>query len=143
MVVFAACGGDDSSSGSSGTGSDEQYVASVCKAMAKFSDSLTAATKDPSKLSNPDDAVKVFQGPFDQLIKDMKAAKPPKDVKEWHDKAVAIFQKATDDLKKNKDLSAITDAETPPSPPKAVQDRLQKIADKNPDCKKADFNFNE
>lgn len=138
MLVFTACGGDSSSGG---TGTDEAYVSSVCKAMLKFSDSLNAM--DPTKLKSEDDAIKAITGPFDQLLKDLKAAKPPKDVKSYHDEVVATFQKANDQIKKNKDMSALTDAETPEPPPAAIKDRLQKIADKNADCKKADFNFGE
>jgi hypothetical protein len=140
VFVFAACGGGG---GSSGTGSDEQYVASLCKSMLKFQDSLTAVTKDPSKLSNPSDMSKAFAGPMDQLVKDLKAANPPKDVKSYHDELVAQFSKATDSLKNGGDLSSLSNMANLPNPPQAVQDRLQKVADNNADCKKGSFNFNQ
>jgi len=146
LLVFAACGGDDSSTssgGSSGTGSDNQYVSALCKSMLTFQDSLTSATKDPSKLTDPTAIAKAFTAPFEQLLKDLKAAKPPKDVKDYHDKVVAEFSKATDALKKGGDLSALSNMGDLPNPPKEVSDRLQKVADKNADCKKADVNFNQ
>ncbi len=139
LLVFAACGG-----GGSGGGSDEAYVSSVCKSMLKFQDSMTSVTKDPSKLKDPTAIAKAFAEPFDQLLKDLKTANPPSDVKTYHDQVVAAFSKANDALKKGGDLSALEAVGNDiPKAPQAIEDRLQKVADKNADCKKADVNFNK
>ncbi|MBK8558944.1 hypothetical protein [Candidatus Amarobacter glycogenicus] len=45
--VFAACGGDDDDDGGSGgTGTDEKYVASICKAGAEFATAMEKLSKD-------------------------------------------------------------------------------------------------
>lgn len=157
VLVLAACGGGGSSNNSSsktttpssssggntnaGTGSDQQYVAAVCKAMMKFQDSVSKVTADPSKLTNASDISKAFSGPFDQLISDMKGAKPPKDIKSYHDQVVAQLSKANDSLKNGGDINSLSSLGDLPSPPQAVQDRLQKVADSDPDCQTAGINF--
>ncbi|MBK6320553.1 MAG: hypothetical protein IPF51_17650 [Dehalococcoidia bacterium] len=46
--VFAACGGDDDDDGGSGgTGTDEKYVASICKAGAEFATAMEKLSKIP------------------------------------------------------------------------------------------------
>lgn len=151
-LTAVACGGDDDNSGSksdstssssdtktnSGTGSDEQYVSALCKAAAKMQDSITKV--DASKIKSADDAVNAMTGPIEQFVKDLKAAKPPKDVQEYHNAVVKKMSDAVDALKKNKDPNAFgADFGEIPTPSASVKDRLQKIVDKNEDCKKADF----
>lgn len=149
LLFAAACGGDSKSSGGGpggggGTGSDESYVAALCKAELKFADSFNKAMSgDPSKLTDPNEVAKMFTGPFDQLAKDMKAANPPKDVKEYHDQLVKAISDASTQLKNNKDISQLDFGSNIKEPPQDVSDRLQKIADKNEDCKKADFSFTQ
>lgn len=150
-LTAAACGGDDDNSSSSndtssnsdtklnsGTGGDEQYVSALCKAAAKMQDSITKV--DASKIKSADDAVNAMTGPIEQFVKDLKAAKPPKDVQDYHNAVVKKMSDAVDALKKNKDPNAFgADFGEIPTPTAAVKDRLQKIVDQNEDCKKADF----
>ena len=143
VVAFAlvACGDDDAASGASGgTGTDEQYVATICKASLKLTDAIAKASSDPSKVKNADDAVKLLSDPFQQYLKDLKGANPPKDVKDYHDQTVKALSDSLDKLKKDKNPSALSSGDQPqPSP--AIKDRLSKVADKNEDCKKAGFSF--
>ncbi len=143
-ILLAACGGDDASGinapGGGGTGSDESYVASLCKAQLKFTDALQNLSKDASKIKNAEDATKLLTGPFEQFAKDVKDANPPKDMKESHDKMTKALDQTIGQIKDGKSLDslAMLDIE---DPPQDVLDRLQKAVDKNEDCQKADFSF--
>lgn len=147
-MAFAACGGDDddsSSGGSSGgTGSDEKFVSDICKAGANFSESITKLLSDPSKLSDESAAAKAMAEPMSDFANAFAKAKPPKDLKEWHDDASDKLKEAADALKKG-DMNAdiFTQDEPFPDPPKDAADRLSKIADGNKDCQEADFSFGE
>lgn len=146
LLFAAACGGDDSSGGNpagAGSGSDEAYVAAICKAQARFFESFDKAMSDPSKLNDPKEAAKLFIGPFEQLEKDVKAARPPKDVKEYHDQMVKAISGASTQLKDSKDITTLDLESDIKDPPQEITDRLQKIAEKNEDCQKADFSFGE
>jgi hypothetical protein len=150
FALFAACGDDDSSSSSSsggatngGTGSDAQYVATICKAAGKFSDDIAAASKDPSKLADPTAAAGLFQKPLEDYVATLKTAKPPSDVKSYHDALVKALDDAVTQLKTKHDISAFTSlGDNLPTPPAGVSDRLQKAAASDADCTKAGFNFN-
>lgn len=148
---LAACGGDDDDSGgddsgdsgktSSGTGSDEKYVADLCKATLEFSKAFEKL--DPSKVKSEDDVQKLFAEPFENYAKAMSKAKPPKDVKEYHDQVVKALNDTVKSMKSGDGTSgfeALADMDFP-EPPAAVSDRLSKIADNNKDCKEANFDF--
>ena len=146
LLALAACGDDDSTTsgpgGSSGTGSDEQYVADICKAGKTFADDLATITKDPSKL-DPSNLGKVFAEPFDKFAKSVSKAKPPSDLKDYHSQIVKTLNDTAEQIKTSKDLSSLSslgDSEIP-DPPQAAKDRLQKVAEKNPDCKDSGFDF--
>src|SRR6185369_9650287 len=82
---FAACGDDDD--GGSG-GSDESYVASICSASLKAKNAIDKATTGLKSDAKDEDVVKAFTGPLDDYVKAIKAAKPPSDVKSYHDSVV-------------------------------------------------------
>ena len=146
---FVACGGDDDDDGggdsggsSGGTGSDEKYVGDLCKATLVFSKAIEKVTADPSKLNNASDISKAFADPFEDYAKSVSKAKPPKDLKQFHDDVVKTLNEAAKAMKSGGDLDALSSLGGDfPEPPKAAQDRLQKVADKNKDCKEADFSF--
>ena len=151
-LAFVACGGDDdksSSSDSSGssaniaTGSDTQYVADICKATKKFSDDLDKVMKDAASLKNPDDIAKKFTGPFEDFSNAFAKAKPPKDLKDWHAQTSKNLKDLVAKLKKGDaaTLASAFDSNPIGDPPKEAQDRLQKAAANNKDCKDANFDF--
>lgn len=148
-ALFAACGDDDDKGSvgsaikeSSGSGTDESYVASVCKSMNAFSVSLEKAIKDNPNVTDPAKVVDILSKPIDTLTKDLKAAKPPADVKDYHNKVVSTFEQAAKALKDKKDPNVFGDFD-PPKPPDAVAARLKKAAESNKDCQAADFNFGQ
>jgi hypothetical protein len=156
LALLAACGDDDSSKSSSststsgssgqtngGTGNDTQYVASICKAAAKFSDDLTAASKsDPSKLADPTAAESLFEKPLQDYVNSLKQAKPPSDVKTFHDAFVKALDDALTNLKKTHDISAFESLGNDlPTPSASLSDRLNAAAKNNADCTKAGLNF--
>ena len=138
-IVLGACGGNDTGGGGS-TGTDEQYVSTICKASLKLTDAIATASSDPSKVKNADDAVKLLSEPFQQYLDDLKRANPPKDVKDYHDQTVKALSDSLAKLKKDKNPAALSGADQP-QPSQAIKDRLSKVADTNEDCKKAGFSF--
>ena len=138
--VFAACGGDDDDDGGSGgTGTDEKYVASICKAGAEFATAMEKLSKDLASEKDLEKAAEKAAEPFEDFAKAFAKANPPKDLKEWHDDASDALDKAVKGLKDG-NFDALGD-ELMPDPPKDISDRLTKVADKNKDCQDADFNF--
>jgi len=141
-MVFAACGGgdDDGGGGGGGTGSDEAFVASICKAFATFSTDLDKTMKDASSITDEKEAAKKFAAPFETLAKNFSNAKPPKDLKDWHSKASKTLTDAAKAMKDG-DLKALENIDDLPDPPKDASDRMEKIAKDNKDCQAADFAF--
>lgn len=123
------------------TGGDEQYVKDICNAGTKmlkaFEKAMSGPTpSDPSKAL--DAMMAAFVEPFDQMAKDMQKAKPPKDLAEWHSAAVKQLQELVKNMKDGKlngSEDLFNDAEDPfPEMPAAAEERLQKIAEKTPEC---------
>ena len=150
-LVLAACGGDDDSSdsssgdsssgGSIATGSDEKYVADICKAAAQFFDEVQKATSSASASASEEDVMKAFQKPFETFASNLEKAKPPKDLKDWHAQAVKQIKSFAEAIKKG-DFEALANSENVfPDPPQDVVDRLEKIAASNTDCQRADVTF--
>lgn len=138
-MMLAACGGDDDgASGSSGT--DEQYVATVCKAELKLKSAVAEVSKDPSKLKNSSDAFDALVAPYEQFVNDLKTVKGPSDVLEYHSSLVKLLTDNLATAKKTKDVKALS-AGTSPKASQAIQDRLNKAAASNADCKAAGTGF--
>jgi hypothetical protein len=136
-------GNSVSAPGGGGSGSDEAYVSTICKAAAKFGDDMSAATKDPSKLSDPTAVANAFTKPFEDYVNALKGAKPPSDVKDYNDKIIKALDDALASLKQTGDLSSLSSfGDNIPEPPKAAADRLENVAKGNADCQKAGFDFN-
>ncbi len=135
-ALFAACGGGDGDGG--GTGSDEKFVADICKAGATFQEDLTKVFGELASADSEEEAVKLIAEPFETFAKAFKAAKPPADLKDWHSEASKSLDDAVKALKAGNTDAAIFEQDSPfPEPPASAQERLQKIADGNPDCQEA------
>ena len=171
IMLFAACGGDDddddtdsddngsessdstntpSSSGgntSSGGGgnassSDKKYVASICKATLEFTNAFSAI--NPSSLTDESKVFEVLEKPFNDYVKALDDADPPKDFKDYHNQAVdqmKVILKAIKDRDQDA-LDNIQEADFP-EPPAGLQARLEDAAKDNKDCKEANVNFAE
>lgn len=145
-----------SGNGTSATGSDEQFVSGMCKAAKTFVDKLTKdmASVTPSATAESlDDLGTFFEeffgniGPaFEQFAKDFKQLKPPKDLAQWHADATTKIDAAAKALKDGKfddpALQALGD-NTIPEIPADINDRLEKIAKDNADCKELDTFSND
>ncbi|MCZ2108903.1 MAG: hypothetical protein LC118_04960 [Dehalococcoidia bacterium] len=133
------------------TGSDEEFVSGMCKAAQTF---VTKLMGDMDKVTpsataeSLDDLGKFFEAffvnlapAFEQFARDFKNLKPPKDLKEWHANAVTQMDAAVKALKSGKfddpSIEGLGDNMFPEMP-KAIKDRLEKIAKNNPDCKELD-----
>lgn len=142
---FAACGGDDDDGGGGGgaTGSDEKFVADICKAGAKFSKDLESVSSNISS-TDPKEIAAKFAKPFEDFSNAFSKARPPKDLADWHKDASAKLKDAVAQLKKGDAESGFFAGDEPfPDPPKNAADRLEKIAGKNKDCQDADFSFGQ
>lgn len=136
VLLFAACGGDDSGGSSSGTGTDDTYVAQICSATIKFSDAIKKV--NPADVQSADAAAKAITAPLNDYVTSISQANPPKDIKPYHDQIVKAFQDAQAKLKT--DPNALQGF-TPPKAPQAIEDRLTKAATSNKDCVAAGFTF--
>ena len=137
LFGLAGCG-DDSSSSSGGGGTDESYVAAVCKGALKFTNGITSAAKSLGDGAKPEDEAKAIQGPLDDFIKDLKAAKPPSDVASYHSAFVTALESASKKMKDSKDPKAFDEVKPPESAPD-IKARLDKVAANNKDCKDSGF----
>lgn len=146
-TMFAACGGDDDDDGGStsgATGSDEKFVADICKAGVTFSKDLEKVMKDAASLSDEKKAAQALADPFEDFANAFSKAKPPKDLSEWHKDASSKLKEAVKALKDGDLESDIFTQDSPfPDPPKEASERLTKVAEGNKDCQEADFTFGE
>ena len=139
-LLLGACGGDSDGGGGGGTGSDEKFVADICKAGAQFQDDLTKLFASLANVQSEEEAVKKLAEPFESFAKSFKTAKPPSDLKQWHSEASKSLDEAVAAMKKGDANAAIFQQDSPfPEPPKGAEERLSKIAAANADCQKADL----
>ena len=137
-LVLGACGGDSDGGSATGTGSDEKFVADICKAGAQFQDDLTKLFANLGNIQSEEEAAKKLAEPFESFAKSFKAAKPPSDLKEWHSAASKSLDEAVTAMKKGDTNAAIFQQDSPfPEPPKGAEERLSKIAASNADCQKS------
>jgi hypothetical protein len=147
-MAFTACGGDDdddggSSSSSGGTGSDEKFVADICKAGATFFAKLEKLAPEIATKSEAEQA-KAAAPAMEDFANAFAKANPPKDLKEWHDETAKTMKDAVAELKAGKTDGTFFSGDSPFSdPPEEAQARLSKIADGNKDCQDASFGFGE
>jgi hypothetical protein len=142
-AAFAGCGGDDDG-GSGGSGSDESYVAAICKAGVEFSKALEEVFKDPSALTDEDKAIEKLSDAFEDFANAFAKAKPPADLKDWHEDAAKQLKDGAKQLKDGDLEGGIFAGDSPfPEPPAEVGERLSKIAETNKDCQEADFSFSD
>jgi len=134
-LAFGACGGDDGGSGG-GTGTDESYVAAVCKAGAKFQDDFLKAFGEMANANSEADAAKALSKPFKEFAASFKKANPPADLKSWHAEASKQLENAAAALEKG-NVDALSGDSPFPEPPQGASERLNAIASKNADCQKA------
>lgn len=163
IALFAACGGgddddDDGEDGSGdggsssnnplgggsggGTGSDEKYVGDLCKATLKLTNAFQSI--NPADLGDESKIFDILEKPYEEFVDAMEDAKPPKDLKDYHDEALRQFRaalKAIED-EDQEELDRIFDAELP-DPPAGVEERLDKVARDNKDCADAGVSFEE
>ena len=138
-TFFAACGDDDDDGGSGGGGgSDEEFVSDLCKIGAQFAKDIDEAEAP----SDPEDLDSLAE-PFEKFADDFEDLDPPADLKEWHSQS----SKALNDLVKalkDGDFSALAEAEQPfPDLPQETQDRFEKLAEEDEDCREAEDLFGD
>lgn len=134
LAALEACGGD-SGGGPGGAGSDEAYVRAVCGAFAKFEEDFTKLLSDPEALSDEDALTEKFAGVYRTFVDSVAKARPPADVREYHDAFVSQLRTSLDAAEKGDLESAFAESSDLPAPPQDVQDRLQKVADGIEECR--------
>lgn len=132
---------DDDDSGSGGGSDEEEYVADICSAMDDFGNELTAILTNPENTEkSEEEALELFEEPFENLANALRDADPPGDVDEFHQ---ALVDNMDDVLEKIRDgdiaaLEEIGSVELP-TPSADVQSKYEAIAEDNPDCAAADI----
>ena len=140
-TFLAACGGDDDG-GPGGTGSDEDFVADICRAGADFSKALQEVFSDPSALADEDKAIEKLSDAFEAFANDFAEARPPADLKEWHSESSKQLDDGVQQLKDGNLEGGVFAGDNPfPEPPAEAGERLSKIAETNEHCQDADFSF--
>lgn len=142
-TFFAACG-DDDDGGSGGTGNDENYVSSICKAGLDFSKAIEKIFTDPEMLADEDKAMDKLADAFEDFSNAFAKANPPADLKDWHSDASKQLKDGVQQIKDGDLEGGIFAGDTPfPEPPAGAAERLEKIAETNEDCQEADFSFTD
>ncbi len=139
--LLGACGGDDDddSGSSGGTGSDEKFVADICKAGATFAKAMDGLQKELASETDLGKVAEKASKPFENFSKDFAKANPPKDLKAWHDDTSDALKTAAKGLKDGNFDALGEDLIT--EPPGDAADRLAKVAEGNKDCQEADIAF--
>jgi hypothetical protein len=129
VSVLSSCGG------SSG-GNDKDFVTDLCHAATDLRGGIQQAIKEGSTSTDANKTVDLISAPIDQFVKDFADARPPKDLKEWHDGASQQLQQTAQNFKQQNTLAALTDfGHSPvPDPPAAAKARLEDVAKSVPDC---------
>jgi hypothetical protein len=127
-MLFAACGGGGSKSGSTpagasatGGGSDEAYLEVVCGGADNFYNALQTAT-------TTDQLSKVIR----DFIADLQKASPPADLRDFNQQFIKYLQDAVDNP-----TSLVST--NPPLPPDDARDRLVKKESDVEACKEPTF----
>lgn len=142
-MLLAGCGGGDGGSGG-GTGSDEKFVADICKAGLNFTKALEDVFKDPAALADEEKALEKLADAFEDFANAFAKANPPSDLKDWHSEASKQLKDGVQQIKDGDVESGIFAGDSPfPEPPAEAGDRLTKVAESNEDCIEADFAFSE
>ena len=143
-TFFAACGGDDDDGGGGGgggSGSDEDFVDGLCAAFKDFEDDFSKLLENPEDLANEDDAAEAMAEPFGKLADAFGDLNPPNDLEDWHKDASEALDKVAEQLKDGNFDESLFEDDPLEEPPGDAQERLQKLADDNEDCKEANFDF--
>jgi len=136
---LVACGGSDDSGTGDRAGTDEEYVAAICSAAAKFDESAMAIVGNlVDEDAEPKKAAAALAKPVSTLVSDFKKAKPPEDLKAYHEELVRAAT-SVEKLLKQGDLDAALAGDPFPEGSGAVEARLKRIAASNDDCVESGF----
>ena len=158
-LAIAACGDDDDVADggsvgdggpgvSSGTGSDEDYVSSLCKSFGGLVKDFEKLSADPkfieAVVSNPEKMGEKLAEPYEKLANSFAKAKPPKDLQDWHRTTAKSLSDTAKTLKDGGSLEDIPDSDSAfPDMPAGPEERLSKVAEKNKDCQEAELDFTD
>ncbi|MGE0601799.1 MAG: hypothetical protein AB7J35_20655 [Dehalococcoidia bacterium] len=122
-LVVSACGGG-------GDGSDKEFVTDLCDATTQLKTDFAAAVKDASGQTDSGKAVDRLIPPLEAFVKAFDDAKPPKDLKEWHNAASDQLAAAVEKFKTEKTLASLEGfGDSPvPDPPADAKARLREVA---------------
>ena len=117
---------------------DRAYAKSVCTAIGRYLTSFSAETqKNPQLFADQKQLLAVAAPILDTFDKDLRKAKPPRDVANFHD---ALVEKVSVMAKKAKSGQVVSTSELgnitkgAPLPPDTVRARLAEAANGIPEC---------
>ena len=137
MTLLGACGGDDDSTGGGAakgsspaakddskvanagpvSGTDKEYVKDMCVSFNSYMDGVFKVIQSDPSSATDQAAIAKKLGPFlESFAKDVDKAKPPRDVKKYHDELVKQVKDSSEKLKsgKVKSLAELGQGVTPP-----------------------------
>ena len=142
-LAAVACGGDG------GPGSDEEYVKAVCQAVNRSVERSAEIEDEIDEImagaDNEDEALeevfKLTAKPISDFANDLAKAKPPADMKEFHDQVVDAFKTHAKQLEDGDREALVRSAGAFDflEPPQAIQDRLNAVAANTSECDDSDF----
>jgi hypothetical protein len=98
-------------------------------------DTFAAAIEKAFEEEFDEQSLEAFAKPFREMAEDLADAKPPKDLKEWHEGMVAAMNDLVKTLESGDVDSALAEDVEYPDMPADAQERLAKLAAENEDCK--------
>jgi hypothetical protein len=149
-LFLAACGDDDdagskanatTAGGSSGTGTDEQFVKDVCKAGSTFAEELRKAfvqTNAKDLATGLAALTKVLPAPLEAFTASFRKTAPPADLVDWQRDSAAKLDSALAALKAGRldDPAFATIGRSPVPPlPAGADARIKGVAAKTAECK--------
>jgi hypothetical protein len=119
-----------------GSGSDESFVRSLCKAQTELRQGVDAAIAGAATQTDPRRTVELLIPPVEAYVKAFRDAKPADDMKEWHSSASSQLQAAVDRFKSERTLASLEGfGDSPvPDPPAVQKQRLREAARNVEEC---------
>jgi hypothetical protein len=132
VTCLAACSGD-STAAEEGPGTDEEYVADLCKASSRFATNFLMAAWDPDNQASAEAQIDATVAVLEKFSGDLARARPPADLVAFHAEMVSRTRVMIDEIERRDTLKPM-DGPGPIWPPGALE-RLEPIADEHGACK--------
>lgn len=134
-LFFTACGGDDGDERAP-TGTDQEFVQSLCSALSAFDLGFREASQAAAAEKDADRAVERLSVPISEFADAFAKLPAPADLVTWRDDGAVGIARSADRFREEKDFDALSDlgASPVPDPPAAARTRLDAVVAQTPAC---------